>query len=229
MQIRGYEDFCRALEAAGFSMAGANASGIYTVIPFDWNQDVGDSPLRWHTGDPDTDPWQWRMRVLNERDDVAYGKLFFGKGGYLMKNWYAPFICARRKGLSAEAAYADGILSRGGLSIYRCLAENRRMSAHALRSAAGFQKDGAGFTKGLVELQMKMYIVTSGEAYRIGLDGLPMGWPSNEYVLGDDFFGGAVDEAMEMDIQGARALIERQVLALNPDAQANKIRKFIDG
>ena len=31
--------------------------------------------------DPETDPWEWRIRVLDERDDIAYAKLFYKKSG----------------------------------------------------------------------------------------------------------------------------------------------------
>ena len=69
---------CEELLAAGFSMAGGNSKGIYAVVPFDWKaNDVFDTPVRWHTGEPETDPWEWRMRVLEERDDIAYAKVFF--------------------------------------------------------------------------------------------------------------------------------------------------------
>ena len=75
--VQNYSDFCEELLAAGFSMAGGNAKGIYAVVPFDWKaNDVFDTPVRWHTGEPETDPWEWRMRVLEERDDIAYAKVF---------------------------------------------------------------------------------------------------------------------------------------------------------
>ena len=55
--IQNYSDFCNELLAAGFSMAGGNSKGIYAVVPFDWKaNDVFDTPVRWHTGEPETDP-----------------------------------------------------------------------------------------------------------------------------------------------------------------------------
>ena len=61
--IRNFSDFCTELIASGFSMGGGNAKGIYAVIPYDWTeQEAVDSPVKWHTGDPETDPWEWRMR-----------------------------------------------------------------------------------------------------------------------------------------------------------------------
>ena len=66
--IRDFEDFCRELQSCGFSMGGGNAKGIFALIDFDWTVPPReDNPVRWHTGDPETDPWEWRMRVLEER------------------------------------------------------------------------------------------------------------------------------------------------------------------
>jgi len=44
------------------------------------------APVRWHTGDPGTSPWEWRIRVLDERDDIAYPKRFYKKSGYITKH-----------------------------------------------------------------------------------------------------------------------------------------------
>jgi hypothetical protein len=70
--IKDYNDFVNALLTAGFSIGGGNADGIYAVVPWGWNQEPPyETPVRWHTEDPETDPWEWRIRVLDERDDIA--------------------------------------------------------------------------------------------------------------------------------------------------------------
>ena len=72
-RIRNFDDFCRELLSCGFSMGGGNAKGIFALIDYDWtNQDALDTPVKWHCGDPKVDPWEWRMRVLEERRDIAY-------------------------------------------------------------------------------------------------------------------------------------------------------------
>ncbi len=89
--IQNFDDFCRELNTCGFSMGGGNAKGIYAVIDFDWtNQENLDTPVRWHCGDPEVDPWEWRMRVLEERTDIAYSKVFFKTSGFItMENFWA--------------------------------------------------------------------------------------------------------------------------------------------
>lgn len=57
--LRNFEDFCRELHSCGFSMGGGNAKGIFALIPYDWtNQNAIDTPVKWHCGDPETDPWE---------------------------------------------------------------------------------------------------------------------------------------------------------------------------
>ena len=52
--IQNFEDFCRELNICGFSMGGGNAKGIFALIDYDWlNQDMLDTPVKWHCGDPE--------------------------------------------------------------------------------------------------------------------------------------------------------------------------------
>ena len=70
--VKNFEEFCAELLRCGFSMGGGSSKGIFAIIPYDWKeQEHLDVLAKWHTGDPETDPWEWRMRVLEERDDIA--------------------------------------------------------------------------------------------------------------------------------------------------------------
>ena len=123
--LNNYTDFCRELLGAGFSMGGGNPKGIFSVVPFSWeNQDGIDSPVRWHTGDAETDPWEWRMRVLEERNDIAYSKLFFRASGYITAEWYPEFYAVRRRGEVFDEAYSYGTLSTVSKRIYEIISEN---------------------------------------------------------------------------------------------------------
>ena len=48
----------------------------YAIVDYYWLTVPPGSPIVWHTGDPETDPWEWRVRVLNERNDVAYANSY---------------------------------------------------------------------------------------------------------------------------------------------------------
>jgi len=64
--IHNYSDFVNALPDAGFSMGGGNSEGIYSIADWGWNESPHyETPVRCYAGDPETDPWEWRMRVLD--------------------------------------------------------------------------------------------------------------------------------------------------------------------
>ena len=55
--VRCYKDFVETLLSSGFSMGGSSSDEIYAVISFSWNEiPPCETPIRWHTGKPDTDP-----------------------------------------------------------------------------------------------------------------------------------------------------------------------------
>ncbi|MDR1705655.1 MAG: hypothetical protein LBS19_13355, partial [Clostridiales bacterium] len=96
MELNSFNDFVKILIRAGFSIGGGNNEGIYAVVNHDWTYTPPGSPIVWHTGDPETDPWEWRVRVLNERSDIAYAKCFFKKSGYITQEFYPYFLALRR-------------------------------------------------------------------------------------------------------------------------------------
>lgn len=149
--VNSFEEFCGELIKCGFSMGGGNAKGIHAVIPFDWNSTPEDSRIRWHTGDPETDPWEWRMRVLKERDDIAYAKVFFGTSGYITKEWYPLFLTVRRHGMVFDEWYDEGKASQMESSIYKAISENGQVALHDLKRICSIQKEDASrFDRALV-------------------------------------------------------------------------------
>ena len=177
--IRNYNDFIETLMAAGFSMGGGNDEGIYVAVPWSWGeQPPYDTPVRWHTGDLEHDPWEWRMRVLDERDDIAYGKLFFKKSGYITKDWYPYFLAARRGGMTFEEAYFDGKVSHFAKRIYDAVAANGNLPLHAIKELGGFSKeDKSAFDRALTELQMAMFLTMCGQRQKLSKKGENMAGP----------------------------------------------------
>lgn len=230
--IRNYADFVNALLQAGFSMGGGNGDGIFSLIPWNWNEEPPyDTPVEWHTEDPETDPWEWRMRVLDDRSDVAYGKVFFKKSGYITKDWVSYFIAARRGKLSFDEAYASGTISYSAKRIYNAVLDNEVLSLPDIKQVAGFGKEEkSNFDRALVELQMKMYLTICGRQQRISRYGEEYGWSSTVFSTTERFWGEAVfEKATMLSKDEAVKAITKQVLALNPEAQSKKVLKFIMG
>lgn len=231
--IRNYNDFLETIQNAGFSMGGGNDDGIYTTINWNWNEAAPyETPIAWHTGDPETDPWEWRTRVLDENRGIAYAKLFFKKSGYITKEWYPYFLAARRKGVTFLEAYDDGTASHFAKRIYDVVAEKVVIPVHDIKQLAGFtREDKPGFDRALTELQMGMFITMSGNQQRISLKGEEYNtWPSMVYTTTENFWGEDVfRQAEEISSEEAASRIKAQILKLNPNAQDKKILKFIFG
>lgn len=223
-----FGEFCDELLKCGFSLGGGS-KGIYAIIPYDWKeQEFLDYPAKWHTGDPETDPWEWRMRVLEERSEFAYAKVFFNVSGYITKEWYPYFLSVRRHGKSFEKAYNDGEISQTAKRIYDLVSDNGKLAVHEIKQLGGLEKC-KDFDKALIELQMKMYLTLCGRAPKLNKNGEPFGWYSTVFCTPEVFWN---DEAVfTRNISEAKAAeaIGQQVLKLNPEANERKIKKFIFG
>lgn len=230
--IQNYNDFVNSLLDAGFSMGGGNSEGIFSLISWKWDEvPPYETPVRWHTGNPETDPWEWRIRVLDEREDIAYAKLFFKKSGYITKEWYPYFLAARRGGKNFTDEYEDGTVSHFAKRIYDIVIENETLPLHAVKQIGGFSKaDASKFDKALVELQMKMYLTMCGRQQKISRKGEEYGWSSTVFCTIEKYFGkDMVEKADKINEQEAKEKITEQIYRLNPVAEPRKIAKFIKG
>lgn len=67
-------------------------------------------PSAWWTGDPGSDPWEWRQRIAGE-GKIAYGKFFNKKAGFISKKWFPCFANYRRDGYDFDARWDDELAS----------------------------------------------------------------------------------------------------------------------
>ena len=228
--IRNWNDFHRELLDAGFSVFGSDRD-VFGLIAFDWHNTDPNTPVRWFSGDPDTDPWEWRMRVVEDCNDIAYGKVFFRKGGFITREWYPRFLAVRRPCISFYDAYDDGLISRNAKRVYDTLSEHGTLPSHLVKFYSGFTSDEQSrFEKALIDLQMGLYITICGQARKRNKRGEEYGWNSVVYCTTEQFWGEDVfDEADKIESNEAERMITEQVLRLNPDADRSQLRKFIYG
>lgn len=196
-----------------------NAKGIYAVVPYDWKQqELIDSPVKWHTGDAETDPWEWRMRVLEERDDIAYAKFFFRTSGFITKEWYPYFYAVRRQGGTFEEAYESGTVSHTAKQIYGIIS-GREAAFHEIKQLGGFRReDKAKFENAIVGLQMRMFITMCGRAQKINKFGKGYGWNSTVFCTVEDFWEKRGVSLPDLDPEESYDRIKRHILKLNPEA-----------
>ncbi len=63
-------------------------------------------PEFWWCGDPAVDPWEWRALIARS-GEVAYGKFFEKKAGFISKKWMPCFFNYRRDGYDFDALWED--------------------------------------------------------------------------------------------------------------------------
>lgn len=224
-EIHEYEDFLEDLYQAGMSIGGTNNEGVFSLSDY-----FGEN-IRWHTEDVRTDPWEWRIRVLHECTDIAYGKYFFKKSGYITKEWYPCFYRVRRGSAELAEEYMDGKITPYARRIYELLYEHKELPLHLIKQYGGFVKeDKSRFDNAITQLQMGFYIQMCGKARKVSKAGGEYGWSSMVFCLSEDFFDdGVMKQAAAMSFEQAYGRIEEQIYRWNPDADSRKVSKFILG
>ncbi|MCL2253481.1 MAG: hypothetical protein FWC09_03475 [Lachnospiraceae bacterium] len=229
--IRNYNEFISELLKAGFSgSVGGKGDGVFGLFRYGWGAEE-ETDIHWHTGNPDNDPWEWRIRVLTERNDMAYSKLFFRKAGYITKEFYPYFLAARRNGREFEDEYSDGNISNFAKRIYDTVTENNRLSVDEIKQIARLSReDKSKFDNALTELQMKMYLTMCDIYYKTSKEGKEYGFSSTVFCTTETFWGEDIfGKAAKISVNEAVDKITERILYLNSSAQKNKIIKFIKG
>lgn len=219
--IGNFESFCREIENIGFCLSGENGEGVFSVKEF-YTDDIV-----YHTGDQDLDPWAWRIRALLEKDFLCYGKFFMKKAGWITKDWITDFVSVRRKGMSVEELYQNGMISPMDREVYNLIVANKRMPLNRINEHIGISKKKE-VAKALVNLQMMILITVCDDEYKVSKEGLPYGWPATVFCSIESFVGYDVSEkARNQDPRDANKRIRDQLLVLNPSISERKVKTFI--
>lgn len=187
----------------------------------------------WWTGDPASDPWEWR-KLLAAEEDIAYGKFFDRKAGFVSKSWFPAFANYRRDGYDFDALFDDGLASFRAKKLMDALepdeqARGLALMTHELKERAGFGKGGEkNFPGVLTELQMRTYLIMQDFRQRMNKHGEGYGWhiavmATPETKWGYDFISAGYKEAPSAS--GER--IYRHISALFPDAEDAALRKIL--
>ena len=141
----------------------------------------------WWTGNRDQDPWEWR-EIIAGGHEVAYGKFFGQKAGFISLEWLPYFANFRRGGYDFDSRWEDGLASRREKRIMDILTRhdeegdivftNEQILSTELKKKAGFGKDGEKNFPGTVTgLQMQTYLVITGFRKRVNKRGQEYGMP----------------------------------------------------
>ncbi|WP_022770736.1 AlkZ-related protein [Butyrivibrio sp. NC2007] len=146
-------------------------------------------PDYWWCGDPEVDPWEWR-ELIARSTEVAYGKFFDKKAGFISKQWLPYFANHRRDGYDFDALWDDEKASRRQKKIMDVLELEQEIYSNELKARAGFGKGGEkGFDGTITDLQMKTYLCVRDFRQRRNKKGELYGWPIAIYTKPETLWG----------------------------------------
>ena len=182
----------------------------------------------WWSGDVTEDPWIWRELIAGE-GEIAYGKLFRGKAGFISREWFPIFAVYRRDGYDFASRYEDGLASRRQKRIIDVLNEYDMLPSYELKRLAGFGKEGEKNFEGTVsELQMKTYVIIRGFRRRKNKKNQEYGWAVADYMLSEKLYGAEhVRSAYGMRTAEAKNRIIEHLLKQYPNTDIREVEKLI--
>lgn len=196
------------------------------------------SPDYWWTGDKENDPWEWR-EIIAAGHEVAYGKFFGKKAGFISLEWLPYFANYRRDGYDFDSAWEDSRVNRREKLIMDLLTDkdsdgdivwtDKQILTTELKKLAGFGKGGEKNFPGITtDLMMKTYLVTADFHRRLNKKGIEYGMAVSVLLPPEALWGyDAVTSAYSETPGESWKRITDRVKELYPDAAESDISGLI--
>ena len=226
-RIRTWQELVRWVNEIGFLPFFAN-----DVTGFSAEEHV--SPDFWWTGDKAQDPWEWR-EIIAASHEVAYGKFFGGKAGFISNAWLPYFANARRNGYDFDSRYEDGLATFrekvimdyyiGEDSDGEILWKQDDILSTDLKKMAGFGKGGLKNYPGILTgLQMQLYLVITDFRRRKNKKGAEYGMSVSVMFPPETIWGyDLVTAAYAEDPSQSWQRIMDRVMELYPEADKTAV------
>lgn len=185
-------------------------------------------PDFWWTGDRSRDPWEWR-EIIAQRGEIAYGKFFHKKAGFISRKWMPVFCNYRRDGYDFDALWDDEKASHRQKKIMDLFDENTELYSFELKKQAGFGKGGEKNFDGVVaDLQMKMYLCVRDFRRKKNKLGREYGWPISVYSMPEHLWGYEfISHGYKEKTEDSRERIFQHIRDVYPIATEAQIRKVL--
>ena len=185
---------------------------------FDW----------WNDGAPERDPWEWR-KTLAAEGEVAYGKFFAGKAGFVSLDWLPFFANWRRDGYDFDALWSDGKADRREKLIMDLFADGGELYSNEVKRLAGFGKGGVkNFEGAITALQHGFYLTVRDFRQRRSRGGDPYGWPIAVYSTPESRWGyELLSSAYSEPPEASRERVFARVREFYPNAAAKQINAIL--
>lgn len=169
-RIRSWQELIRWIDEVGFLPLFKNEIPGFSV-------EEHTSNLYWWSGDPEQDPWEWRQLIARS-GQVAYGKFFGKKAGFVSRAWFPHFANWRRDGYDFDSRWDEGLASSRQKRIMDQFSLRDELYSFELKRLAGFGKEGEkNFEGTITDLQMGGYLLIRDFRQRLNKRGQPYGWP----------------------------------------------------
>lgn len=188
-------------------------------------------PEYWWSEDPERDPWEWR-EIIAGSGQVAYGKFFDKKAGFISKDWFPYFVNYRRDGYDFDALWDDEKASRREKKIMDLFAEENadaELYSFEVKQNAGFGKEGEKNFEGTVtDLEMKMYLCMRDFRQRKNKKGENYGWAIAVYSTPEHLWGydHVTSAYKEEPVESWRRIVKR-MNDICPSATEGQIRRVL--
>ncbi len=182
----------------------------------------------WWSDDPRSDPWVWRMEIA-EREDIAYGKFFDRKAGFISMPWFPIFANYRRDGYDYEGLYEDGKMNSRAKRSLETLELNEdagglEMMSGELRKKAAIEK---GFDNVLIDLQMQSFLLISRFQQKRNKYGVEYGWRLPSFMTPETKWGYDAVNSVSESTEQSWNWIKEQIKQFYPAADEKTIRKVM--
>ncbi len=187
-------------------------------------------PEYWWCGNTEVDPWEWR-ELIARSGEVAYGKFFEKKAGFISKKWLPFFANCRRDGYDFDALWDDEKASRRQKKIMDLFESEDEIYSNEIKAWAGFGKGGEkGFDGTMTELQMKTYLCVRDFRQRKNKKGEFYGWPIAIYSKPEAIWGYEhVTSRYSETPEESRKAIADYIKEIYPVATESQIKRLITG
>lgn len=228
------EDDPRCIHTVKGAIAYINEVGFLPLFQNDipgFSMEERTVPEHWWSGDPERDPWEWR-EIIARSGQVAYGKFFDRKAGFISREWLPYFANYRRDGYDFDALWDDEKASMRQKKIMDLfVGENAdaELYSYEVKQNAGFGKEGEkNFEGAITELEMKLYLCMRDFRQRKNKKGVNYGWSIAIYSTPEHLWGyDHVTSAYKEEPMESWKRIAGRMNAICPTATEGQIRRVI--
>ena len=212
-----YQELIDLVEALGFLVMSEMTPGLPSLASLTRKDS-------WHTGDPDTDPWQWKDRASSEKK-LAYGCILNGQKGFIAERCYSAFYIIYHPHEPMQVRRAEGLIDQTTWLLWNQFEKHGALSTFEVRRLmAGESQQTSRVDSRLQALQASFYITGAGNARKISRAGQEYGWPAMRYQRVEEW----APETWLSDARGLRSKEAWEIILEAGEAAAATVNGHLD-